>query len=65
MKKTGSELEFLSTIGHDGFSLMAVSQKLIEIEKNRMFVLIPLSLTEKTFIAFNMNVYTVRLKKTE
>lgn len=67
MKKKAQELEFICQIKRDGSGLIPVSESYIEsMETNRLmneFELRPLSITNKTYIAFNFNVFIVKLKK--
>ena len=69
MKKKAHELDFISQIKRDGSGTVKISDSYLEsmienpLMKNSDFELHQLSLSEKTFIAFNFNVFVVRLKK--
>jgi len=63
MKKKGSELEFLSLIGRDGTSIYPARKSFIAMMQNETFKLERLSLSQDTYIAFNMSVFTVKIKK--
>lgn len=67
MKKTASELIFISQIKRDGSGVKKVSKayqkSMIENRlMNTPFELHQLSMTEATFIAFNFNAFVVKLK---
>jgi hypothetical protein len=70
MKKLAKELEFISQIKRDGSGTTPISKEHLDfllerdtISNNKeFFTLHCLSITEKTFIAFNFNAYVVRLK---
>ena len=68
MKKKAYELEFISIINRDGSGTEPVTQEHLSMllinkfSKDDDYEIICLSLTEKTFIAFNFNAYVVRLK---
>lgn len=62
MNKKGKELIFISQINRDGIGVQIVDKEYIKYMKNDNFELHNLSLTKKTFIAFNMNVFIVKLK---
>jgi hypothetical protein len=68
MKKKAHELEFISQIKRDGRGTKKVDEGYLKamlenpLMKDEDFELHCLSLTEKTFIAFNCNVFVVRLK---
>jgi len=60
-KYKGKDLEFISCIGRDGQKLEPIyDQSLLDDE---YFTLIPLSLTEKTYIAHGFNSFVVKKKK--
>jgi hypothetical protein len=71
MKKYAKDLMFISQIKRDGSGTNPISKEhldfLLERDANsnndEYFILHCLSLTEKTFIAFNFNAYVVRLKE--
>lgn len=63
MKKQGEELIFISRIQRDGKGVYLIEDlDSVEHCQSETFRLIPLSMTEKTFIASNFNVYVVKLK---
>lgn len=68
MKKKAHELEFISQIKRDGSGTTKVKKSYLKamlensFMKNEDFELHCLSLTEKTFIAFNFNAFVVRVK---
>ncbi len=68
MKKLASELEFICQIKRDGSGTKKVPKSYLkaikenELMSRELYELQPLSLTEKTYIAFNINVFVVRLK---
>lgn len=63
MEKLGSELIFISRIQRDGKGVFLIPDlDAVEHCQSEMFGLTPLSITEKTFIASNFNVYIVKLK---
>lgn len=68
MKKKAHELEFISRINRDGFGVTRVENGDVYHVKNNKIVtddlyeLMPLSISQGTFIAFNINVYVVKLK---
>lgn len=68
MQKKAHELEFISQINRDGNGTMPVKESYLKsmlensLMKDENFELHCLSLTEKTFIAFNFNAFVVRLK---
>ncbi len=68
MKKKGHELEFISQIKRDGSGTTKVKKSYLKamlensLMKDEDFELHCLSLTEKTFIAFNFNAFVVRVK---
>lgn len=63
MKKLGKELVFISRIIRDGSGVENVYDDYIEEMKDEIFELRFLSLSSKTYIAFNFNVFIVRLKE--
>lgn len=69
MKKKAHELEFISQIERDGSGTTKVEESYLKsmlenpLMKDTDFELHRLSLSEKTFIAFNFNAFVVRLKK--
>jgi hypothetical protein len=69
MKKKAHELEFISQINRDGSGTTKVEPSYLKsmlenkLMKDEDFELHCLSLTEKTFIAFNFNAFVVRLKQ--
>jgi hypothetical protein len=68
MKKFARELEFISQIKRDGSGTKKVSKGYLKamltnpLMKDDPFKLKCLSITEKTYIAFNFNAFVVRLK---
>lgn len=68
MKRKARELEFISQIARDGLSTFPVPDTYLKsmlensVMKDDNFNLKCLSLTEKTYIAFNFNAFVVRLK---
>lgn len=68
MKKKAHELEFISQIKRDGSGTHKVSKKYLRtmlgdaVMKEETFDLHCLSLTGKTFVAFNFNAFVVKLK---
>ncbi len=68
MKKKAHELEFISQINRDGSGTKEVAPSYLRdmlenpMSKDDDFKLHCLSVTEKTFIAFNFNAFVVRLK---
>lgn len=68
MKKKAHELEFISQIKRDGSGTTKVKESYLKamlensLMKDEDFELHCLSLTEKTFIAFNFNAFVVRVK---
>lgn len=68
MKKKAHELEFISQIKRDGSGTTKVRKSYLKamlenpLMKDDDFKLHRLSLTEKTFIAFNFNAFVVRVK---
>jgi hypothetical protein len=65
MKKYGRELQFISLVKRDGSGTLPVKPDLLEAIQEERFKVICLSMSEKTFIAFNFNCYVVRLKPEE
>lgn len=69
MKKFAHELEFISQIKRDGTGVTKVKKSYLKsmhensLMKNEPFFLRGLSMTEKTYIAFNINAFVVRLKE--
>jgi hypothetical protein len=69
MKKKASELIFISQIKRDGSGLCKINKSYLKemlenpIMKDELFELRCLSMTEKTYIAFNFNVFLVKLKQ--
>lgn len=64
MKKKSSELIFISKIKRDGSGVLMLTERescLIALREDS-YRLSTLSLTEKTFIASDFNVYVVKLK---
>lgn len=68
MKKKAHELEFISQIKRDGSGTTKVKKSYLKamlenpLMKDEDFELHCLSLTERTFIAFNFNAFVVRVK---
>lgn len=68
MKKKARELEFISQIKRDGSGTTKVKKSYLKamldnsLMKDEDFELHRLSLTEKTFIAFNFNAFVVMVK---
>ena len=60
-----SELEFIGRIRKDGTGIEPVQEEHLEflVKYDEKLTLTPLSLTEKTFIASNMSIYTVKIKE--
>lgn len=61
--KKGSELIFISRIKKDGTGVEPVSKALVDVVYSEEFKLKRLSITEDTYIAFNMSVFVVKIKK--
>lgn len=67
--KKAHELEFISQIKRDGSGTKKVAKSYLKamlenpLMKKEDFRLHCLSITEKTFIAFNFNVFVVRIKQ--
>ena len=68
MKKFAHELEFISQIKRDGSGVTKLKKSYLKemhensLMKNEPFYLKCLSISEKTYIAFNFNAFVVRLK---
>lgn len=66
MKKKANELEFISVINRDGSGTRPVSEEYLKfLNENPLtgsFKLKRLSISEDTYIAFNMNVFVVKLR---
>ena len=66
MKKLAHELEFISQIKRDGSGVTKVKKRYLkamcENPSMNEFELKCLSITEKTYIAFNFNAFIVRIK---
>lgn len=68
MRKKAHELEFISQINRDGLGTRKVNQSYIKamlenpLMKDKEFELHHLSMSEKTYIAFNFNAFVVRIK---
>jgi hypothetical protein len=68
MKKKAHELEFISQIKRDGSGTTKVKKSYLKamlenpLMKDEYFELHCLSLSEKTFIAFNFNAFVVSVK---
>jgi hypothetical protein len=68
MKKKAHELDFISQIKRDGSGTTKVKKSYLKamlensLMKDEYYELHCLSLTEKTFIAFNFNAFVVRVK---
>ena len=62
MTKNFNELIFISQINRDGSGVSNITESYLDCMKDDYFDLICLSMTERTFIAFNMNVFIVKLK---
>ena len=68
IKKTAKDLKFISQINKDGSGTTLVSDLYLKsmlenpLMKDELFELHCLSMTEKTFIAFNINVFVVQIK---
>jgi hypothetical protein len=71
MNKFAHELEFIGQIKRDGSGIVKVKKSYLKamlentIMRAEPFELKPLSLTEDTFIAFNFNVFVVKIKPNE
>ena len=68
MEKFAHELEFISQIKRDGSGVTKVKKSYLKsmlenkLMKDEKFYLKCLSISEKTYIAFNFNAFVVRLK---
>lgn len=68
MKKKAHELEFISQINRDGSGTSKVEDSYLKfmlessLAKDTDFDVYCLSLSKKTYIAFNFNVFVVKLK---
>jgi hypothetical protein len=68
MKKKAHELEFISQINRNGNGASKVKESYLKsmlnnpLMKDEDFELHCLSMSEKTFIAFNFNAFVVKLK---
>jgi len=68
MEKFARELEFISQIKRDGSGVTKVKKSYLKamlensLMKDEPFYLRCLSISEKTYIAFNFNAFVVRLK---
>lgn len=68
MRKKANELDFISQINRNGIGTKPVPETYLKailensLMKEEYFELRPLSLTEKTFVAFNFNVFIVKIK---
>lgn len=68
MKKKAHELEFISQINRNGNGTSKVEESYLKsmlnnpLMKDEEFELHCLSMSEKTFIAFNFNAFVVKLK---
>lgn len=58
----GKELIFISRIDNDGYMLSIVSFKFEKSLKNEEFTLVPLSISQKTYIAFGMSAFVVKIR---
>jgi hypothetical protein len=64
MKKHPKKLQFISRIAYDGLSVMPVTESQIANMETlpHTYELRPLSITEQTYLAFNVATYVVKLK---
>ena len=68
MEKLAKELKFISQINRDGSGTTPVRKDYLKamlenpLMKDKKFELHCLSMTEKTYIAFNFNAFVVQLK---
>ena len=68
MEKFAHELEFISQIKRDGSGVTKVKKSYLKsmlenkLMKDEKFYLKCLSISEKTYIAFNFNAFVVRIK---
>jgi hypothetical protein len=60
--KKGKDLIFISRIDNDGYMLSIVSFKFEESLKDEEFTLVPLSISKKTYIAFGMSAFVVKIR---
>jgi hypothetical protein len=69
MKKKAHELDFISQIKRDGSGVIEVKESYLKamlentVMKDSEFTLHCLSISEKTYIAFNFNAFVVRIKE--
>ena len=69
MKRYASELEFIGQVKKDGSGIEEVTPEFIRsmtenpLVRNDKFKLKRLSLSHETYLAFNFNVFVVKLKK--
>ena len=64
MKRKAHQLDFISQIKKDGSGVVEVKQSLIDfmILREETLELRRLSITEDTYLAFNVNVFVVKIK---
>lgn len=64
MRKKGKKLDFISRVNRDGSGVEPIDPRLLnsELQYSDKFKLMRLSMSEDTYLAFNMNVYVVKLK---
>ncbi len=62
MKLKGSDLEFISQVRRDGNGVDPVSDSYVKLMENEKFKIHCLSMSERTFIAFNFNAFIVKIK---
>lgn len=62
IKKKGSELEFISWILRDGSGTKPVDKDMVKNLNDTEFTCICLSISQKTYIACEFNLYVVRFK---
>jgi len=68
MRLEAKNLIFISQIGRDGEKITPLSEEEClnlqenSLWKNELYNILPLSITNKTYIAQNFNVYVVKLK---
>lgn len=60
---TGKELIFISRIERDGSGVIDVSEMNMSAMDNTIFVLNCLSVSNKTYVASEFNIYVVRLRQ--
>lgn len=58
----GKDLIFISRIHSDGKYIAEISENVAEIYKNEEFTLVPLSTSLKTYIAFGMSAFVVKIR---